>query len=229
MQIQRLRWATITAGPNSTATSTDSCSVGTGKSSVSARTIVPFFSSDFPGKTSIDAPVGADIQTILARYQGLEVAESTHSFASKNWLAGVTAKPVKPIVTFSAHYPHDGIGMPICCGHDCRAFAPQGRTPSCRQGGWRSCGNVQNGQPILLIRPWATCPLSLKSDKAGMKTADLCRKHGISEPRFLQLKGKIRWVGGLRSQRNEELCNFVSTKIILRGVAKFCFLHQKFQ
>jgi hypothetical protein len=69
----------------------------------------------------IDAPVGADIQAILARYQGLEVAKSTHRF-SENWLAGVTAKPMKPIVAFSADNPHDGIGMSIRCGHDRRAF-----------------------------------------------------------------------------------------------------------
>jgi hypothetical protein len=72
----------------------------------------------------IDAPVGADIQAILARYQVLEVAKSTHRLASENWLAGVTAKPMKPIVAFSADNPHDGIGMSIRCGHDRRAFAP---------------------------------------------------------------------------------------------------------
>ena len=57
----------------------------------------------------IDAPVGADIQAILARYQGLEVVKSTHRLASENSLAGVTAKPMKPIVAFSADNPHDGI------------------------------------------------------------------------------------------------------------------------
>src|SRR5205823_9888059 len=112
-------------------------------------------------REGIDAPVGADIQTILARYQGLKVAESAHRFTTKNWLAGVPAKPVKPIVTFSADYPHDGIGMPIRCGHDRRAFAPYGPTPSCGQGGWRSSANLQNGQPVRLIRAWATRPRSL--------------------------------------------------------------------
>jgi hypothetical protein len=70
----------------------------------------------------INAPVGADKQAILARYQGLEVAKSTHRLASENWLPGV--KPMKPIVAFSADNPRDGIGMSIRCGHDRRAFAP---------------------------------------------------------------------------------------------------------
>jgi hypothetical protein len=72
----------------------------------------------------INPPVGADIQAILARYQGLEVAKSTHHLASENWLAGVAAKSMKPIVALSADNPHDGIGMSIHCGHDRRAFAP---------------------------------------------------------------------------------------------------------
>jgi hypothetical protein len=73
---------------------------------------------------SVDPLVGADIQATFRRYQRLEVVESTHRFASKKWLASITAKPMKPIITFSADNPHDGIGMPIGCSHDRRAFAP---------------------------------------------------------------------------------------------------------
>jgi hypothetical protein len=58
----------------------------------------------------IDAPVGADIQAILARYQGLEVAKSTHRLAGENWLAGVTAKPMKLVLP---NYADRRVVMPI--------------------------------------------------------------------------------------------------------------------
>jgi putative transposase len=32
----------------------------------------------------------------------------------------------------------------------------------------------------------------VKEHQAGMKTADLCRKHGISEASFLQLESQVR-------------------------------------
>ena len=40
----------------------------------------------------------------------------------------------------------------------------------------------------------------LKEHEAGMKTADLCRKHGISEATLLQLEGQVRRAGSVRSQ-----------------------------
>ena len=43
----------------------------------------------------------------------------------------------------------------------------------------------------------------LKEHEAGMKTADLCRKHGISEATLLQLEGQVRRARGLRGQAAE--------------------------
>jgi hypothetical protein len=38
----------------------------------------------------------------------------------------------------------------------------------------------------------------VKEHKAGMKTADLCRKYGISESHLPQLESQLRRAGGLR-------------------------------
>ena len=62
----------------------------------------------------VDPTVSADIQATFRRYQRLEVAEPTHRLAGKNWLTGVTAESMKPIITFSTEYPYDGIGMTNC-------------------------------------------------------------------------------------------------------------------
>jgi putative transposase len=42
---------------------------------------------------------------------------------------------------------------------------------------------------------------TLKEYEAGMKTADLCRKYGISEAHLLQLESQVRRAGGLRGFR----------------------------
>ena len=43
----------------------------------------------------------------------------------------------------------------------------------------------------------------LKEHEAGVKTADLCRKHGISEASFYNWKAKYGGLGGVRSQAAE--------------------------
>ena len=43
----------------------------------------------------------------------------------------------------------------------------------------------------------------LKEHEAGVKTADLCRKHGISEAELLQLEGQVRRARSLRGQASE--------------------------
>ena len=43
----------------------------------------------------------------------------------------------------------------------------------------------------------------LKEHEAGMKTADLCRKHGISEATLLQVEGQVRRAGRVRSPAAE--------------------------
>ena len=43
----------------------------------------------------------------------------------------------------------------------------------------------------------------LKEHEAGVKTADLCRKHGISEQTFYNWKAKYGRTGSLRGQATE--------------------------
>ena len=58
----------------------------------------------------------------------------------------------------------------------------------------------------------------LKEHEAGVKMADLCRKHGISEAELLQLEGQVRRAGSLRSQAAARLgCKF-STNEAVRDV-----------
>ena len=37
----------------------------------------------------------------------------------------------------------------------------------------------------------------LKEQEAGQRTADVCRRHGISTPTFYKWEGEVWWVGGL--------------------------------
>ena len=39
----------------------------------------------------------------------------------------------------------------------------------------------------------------LKESEAGLETAELCRKHGISDKTFYRLEGEVRWAGSERS------------------------------
>ena len=43
----------------------------------------------------------------------------------------------------------------------------------------------------------------LKEHEAGVKTADLCRKHGISEASFYNWKSQVRRAGGVGGQAAE--------------------------
>ena len=40
----------------------------------------------------------------------------------------------------------------------------------------------------------------LREQEAGLKTADLCRKHAISEATSLSLEGQVRWPRRVGSQ-----------------------------
>jgi putative transposase len=61
----------------------------------------------------------------------------------------------------------------------------------------------------------------LKEHEAGMKTADLCRKHGISEATFYNWKAKY---GGLEVSEAKRLRGFETENTKLEGSINELFL-----
>ena len=58
-------------------------------------------------------PIGANVQAVLRRYQGLKVTEPTQWFAGHERLPGIAAEPMKPIVALGAKDPYSRIGVSV--------------------------------------------------------------------------------------------------------------------
>ena len=61
----------------------------------------------------VNAPIGADVEAVLRRYQGLKVTEPTQWFAGHERLPGIAAEPMKPIVALGAKDPYSRIGVSV--------------------------------------------------------------------------------------------------------------------
>jgi hypothetical protein len=92
----------------------------------------------------VNASIGANVQAVLRRYQGLKVTEPTQWFAGHERLPGIAAKPMKPIVALGAKDPYNRIGVFVrrsCNSGTAAADATAPRGIHCR---WRPPGNLQD-------------------------------------------------------------------------------------
>src|SRR5690242_19911564 len=105
-------------------------------------------------REGIEAAIGADIEPVARREQGLEVSQPGHRIAGaaagKQRLTVVAAITVQPSVALRAEDPNDRVGAAVGRRDDRRALAAQRATPG---GGKRrrlAGTDVQNRQVVVV-------------------------------------------------------------------------------